>query len=146
MEDTVFSQPLSPGKRVGMPFLTLTDRLEIPANGGRMWKVASVGENVGVFLATLSPGAAHRLHRHPNHAELVLVTAGRIDQTIERYGTRRLIAGEAAFIAPGVRHAVQPLDPDTTVVLVLVGDGHQYEAVEDSADPAPSRPVQVHES
>jgi quercetin dioxygenase-like cupin family protein len=122
-----------------MPCIKLADRQEISGAywAQRMCKVASLGEGIGMFLVEFSEGVPHKLHRHPRHAEIVYVAAGSIEQTIEGEETQTLVAGEAAVIPRDVRHAARPLEPHTTVIVVLSGEGRDYESIEDQPAPIP---------
>lgn len=112
-------------------FIKRADRQEIAAYWGWLWKIASLGDGFGLFLDEFFDGVAHRWHHHPRHAEIVYVIRGSIEQTIEGCGATTLAMGEAAIIPRGVRHAARPLKPNTAVLMVLQGEGNDYESVED---------------
>ncbi len=114
-------------------FIKRDDRQELAAYWGRMWKVVSLEGGGGLFLVQFADGVAHRWHHHPRHAEIVYVASGSIEQAIDGRGAAKLAAGDAAVIPRGVRHAARPLEPGTAVLVVLMGDGHDYESVEDPA-------------
>lgn len=112
---------------------------------GRVHRVATLGEGVGVFLVEFHDGVPHRTHRHPKHAEALYILSGAIRQTIDHTSHRTLAAGDAVEIGRGRWHSATPLEPNTSVLVVLSGDGNEYESEEESPPPSgahepPDRP------
>ena len=52
----------------------------------------------------MPPGAGHQFHTHPENDEIIYVVSGTAEQWVDR-DTRRLKAGESAYIPRGVVHA-----------------------------------------
>ncbi len=57
-----------------------------------------------VIAVSFDPGKGHDFHKHPDQEEVILVTAGKIEQWVDR--EKRLLGpGDSAFIPAGVVHA-----------------------------------------
>jgi quercetin dioxygenase-like cupin family protein len=110
-------------------FITKERQEPLTAYWGKMTTLGTLGEMVSVFRVAFHDGVPHKLHHHPRHDEIVTVTAGEIDQTIGEH-TQRLKAGESAVIPRGMAHKAVPKVVGTVVVVVLFGEGTQYETVE----------------
>jgi len=91
-----------------------------------------------VIGVSLSPGKGHDFHKHPDQEEVIYVTAGKVEQWIDR-DKRALGPGDSAFIPAGVVHASFNIgDGNASIVAILgpcVGDTG-YEVV-DVAGEAP---------
>ncbi|MDB6025854.1 MAG: hypothetical protein JWM68_2077 [Verrucomicrobiales bacterium] len=98
----------------------------LPAYWGWMWKLGAFGNTVSAYRVQFHDSIPHRFHSHSNHSELIFVVAGAINQTIGSE-QRRLAAGDVAVISKGARHQAIPLLPGTEVLVILFGDGGDYE-------------------
>lgn len=89
-----------------------------------------------VIDVTLSPGKGHNFHRHPDQEEVILCTAGKVEQWVDR-DKRVLGPGDSAFIPKNVVHASFNVgESEAKVVAILgpcVGD-IGYEVVEMGAE------------
>jgi quercetin dioxygenase-like cupin family protein len=82
-----------------------------PAQGGRRFVVLDV---------TLEQGGGHDFHRHPDQEEIIIVTAGRITQYLERT-PRDLGPGDSVFVPAGTVHASFNEGDETARLTVVLG-------------------------
>lgn len=91
---------------------------------------------LAVLDVTLVPGKGHDFHKHPDQEEMIVVTAGEIEQWIERE-SRVLRAGDSVYIDKDVVHASFNTGSETAHLQVVLGpamgDGG-YELVDVSAE------------
>lgn len=88
-----------------------------PATGARQ---------VALVEAHFPVGKGHNFHTHPHQEEVILVTAGRLEQWIDR--ERRLLGpGDTAYVPAGVVHAsFNAGDVEAKLIAILgprVGEG-----------------------
>ncbi|MGF1474214.1 MAG: cupin domain-containing protein [Geminicoccaceae bacterium] len=85
-----------------------------------------------VIDVTLKPGLGHDFHHHPDQEEVLLVTAGTVEQWIDQE-MRLLGPGDSAFLPAGVVHASFNAGTDEAKIIAILGPcvGDQgYEVVE----------------
>jgi quercetin dioxygenase-like cupin family protein len=90
-------------------FITATNaRTELAPWGKHWWlsEAALTGTKLLTLVrVTMRPGTGHRFHYHPSREEIIYVVDGVAEQWVGRE-TRRLKAGEIAFIPKNVVHAI----------------------------------------
>ena len=93
-------------------------------------------QHLTVIDVLLSPGGGHDFHLHRDQEEMIIVTAGRIEQWIEREKAE-LVPGDSVYIDAGVVHAsFNTSSEDARLQVVLgpaVGEGG-YELVDVSGE------------
>ena len=93
-------------------------------------------ESFVVMDVRLDPGFHHAFHKHPDQDEMIIVTAGRIEQWIER-DRHELGPGDSVYIDGGVVHASFNTGSEDALLQVVlgpsVGEGG-YEVVDVSAE------------
>jgi quercetin dioxygenase-like cupin family protein len=87
------------------------------------WRCAP--ENTGskhlvVMDVTLEPGEGHDFHMHPGQEEMIIVTAGRVEQYIERDSTI-LEVGDSVYIDADIVHASFNVGDETARLQVVIG-------------------------
>ena len=82
-----------------------------PITGSKMLTVIDV---------VLSPGGGHAFHRHVDQEEMIIVTAGRIEQWIERE-KHELGPGDSVYIDADVVHASFNTGSEDAHLQVLLG-------------------------
>jgi quercetin dioxygenase-like cupin family protein len=91
---------------------------------------------LAVLDVTLDPGQGHDFHTHPDQEEMIVVTAGRIEQWIERE-SHLLGPGDSVYIDKGIVHTSSNTGSETAHLQVVlgpsVGEGG-YELVDVSGD------------
>jgi quercetin dioxygenase-like cupin family protein len=101
-------------------------------------------QRLTVVEVTFAPGKGHNFHKHPDQEEVILVTAGKVEQWVDRE-KRVLGPGDCAFIPAGVVHATfNDVDQPAKIVAILgpsVGPTG-YEVVEVAGD-APWRTLRT---
>jgi quercetin dioxygenase-like cupin family protein len=79
-------------------------------------------------------GSAHCFHKKPEQEEVTYVVAGTVVQTVD--WEKRILAGNAAFVAAGIVHAAFNVGQNDARLLVTfspcIGDG--FEAVDVSGE------------
>jgi quercetin dioxygenase-like cupin family protein len=76
--------------------------------------------NLTVLEVTLSPGAGHTFHKHPDQEEVIVVVEGEAEQWLERE-KRTLRPGDSAFIGAGVVHASFNVTAGPIKLLAILG-------------------------
>jgi len=106
------------------------------AVGWRCIPAITGSKHLTVIDVVLSPGGGHDFHRHPDQEEMIIVTAGRIEQWIERE-KHALGPGDSVYIdADAVHASFNTGSEDAHLQVVLgpsVGDGG-YELVDVSGE------------
>jgi quercetin dioxygenase-like cupin family protein len=91
---------------------------------------------LAVLDVLLAPGKGHDFHKHPDQEEMIIVTAGRIEQWIDRE-SHELGPGDSVYIDADVVHAsFNTGSEDARLQVVLgpaMGDGG-YELVDVSGE------------
>lgn len=91
---------------------------------------------LAVLDVTLEPGKGHDFHKHPDQEEMIIVTAGQIEQWIERE-SHVLAPGDSVYIDKDVVHASFNTGAETAHLQVVLGpamgDGG-YELVDVSTE------------
>lgn len=91
---------------------------------------------LAVLDVTLAPGKGHDFHKHPDQEEMIIVTAGQIEQWIERE-SHPLRPGDSVYIDKDVVHASFNTGSETAHLQVVLspamGEGG-YELVDVSAE------------
>jgi quercetin dioxygenase-like cupin family protein len=104
--------------------------------GWRCIPAITGSKHLAVLDVTLEPGFGHAFHRHPDQEEMIIVTAGQIEQWIERE-RRTLEAGDSVYIDADVVHASFNVATETAHLQVVlgpsVGEGG-YELVDVSSE------------
>jgi quercetin dioxygenase-like cupin family protein len=73
-----------------------------------------------VMDVTLEPGEGHDFHVHPGQEEMIIVTAGRIEQYVERNSTV-LEVGDSVYIDADIVHASFNVGEETARLQVVIG-------------------------
>jgi quercetin dioxygenase-like cupin family protein len=73
-----------------------------------------------VLDVTLEPGFGHDFHKHPDQEEMIIVTAGRIEQWIEQQ-SEELGPGDSVYIDKDVVHASFNVGTETASLQVILG-------------------------
>ena len=105
-------------------FISSTDvRREHVEWGSLAWfssPAASNAKELVVLEVSLSPGAGHDFHKHPQQEEVLYVIEGEIEQWVDR--ERRILGpGDSAFIATGVVHASFNVNDRNAKLLAILG-------------------------
>jgi quercetin dioxygenase-like cupin family protein len=91
---------------------------------------------LAVLDVTLAPGKGHDFHKHPDQEEMIIVTAGQIEQWIEQE-RHALGPGDSVYIDKDVVHASFNTGTETAHLQVVLGpamgDGG-YELVDVSSE------------
>jgi quercetin dioxygenase-like cupin family protein len=106
------------------------EEFEWGAIGWRCTPAVVGAKQLVVMDVEILPGAGHDFHRHPVQEEVIIVTAGEIEQWVGEEVTV-LRPGDSAFIVAGRVHASFNLSPETAhlrvVIAPTVGMGSGYE-------------------
>lgn len=93
-------------------------------------------ETFVVMDVVLAPGACHAFHRHPDQDEMIIVTAGRVVQWLDR-DHRELVPGDSVYIDRDVVHGSYNDSAEPARLQVILappaGEGG-YETVDVSAE------------
>ena len=92
--------------------------------------------HLAVLDLTLEPGKGHDFHTHPDQEEMIIVTAGQIEQWIEQ-SSQMLGPGDSVYIDKGVVHASFNVGTETAYLEVVLGPAageSGYELVDVSAE------------
>ena len=81
---------------------------------------ASGARNVVVVEVELNPGTGHDFHKHPNQEEVIYVIDGEVEQWVDRE-RRTLVAGDSAFIGPGLVHASFNVGNSNAKLIAILG-------------------------
>jgi quercetin dioxygenase-like cupin family protein len=73
-----------------------------------------------VIAVSFDPGKGHDFHKHPDQEEVILVTAGKIEQWVDRE-KRVLGPGDSAFIPAGVVHASLNVGDGPARIVAILG-------------------------
>ncbi|HET7715298.1 MAG TPA: cupin domain-containing protein [Bauldia sp.] len=73
-----------------------------------------------VIDVTLLPGKGHNFHKHPDQEEVILCTAGKVEQWVDRE-KRILGPGDSAFIPKNVVHASFNVGDSEAKVVAILG-------------------------
>ena len=85
-----------------------------------------------VLDVVLSPGGGHAFHKHVDQEEMIIVTAGRIEQWLQD-AKHELGPGEAVYIEKGVVHGSYTLGDEPaklTVILTPTAGEGGYEVID----------------
>ena len=82
--------------------------------------VESKAKHLVVIEVTLSPGGAHKFHKHPNQEEVIFVIEGEIEQWID-HDRRMLRSGDSAFVGADVVHASFNASDRNARLLAILG-------------------------
>jgi quercetin dioxygenase-like cupin family protein len=104
-------------------FVTADTARVFYAPWGKHWCLSEPGltgtTSLALFRVTMPPGAGHQFHTHPELDEIIYVVDGVAEQWVDRE-TRRLSAGESAYIPKNVVHATyNPTDRPLTFLAIL---------------------------
>lgn len=80
---------------------------------------ATGARQVSVGESTYPPGVTHERHYHPDAEEVVVVMAGRAEQSVGDE-TIELGTGEACFIPSGVPHQITAISNEDLVILWIL--------------------------
>lgn len=73
-----------------------------------------------VIDVTLAPGKGHDFHKHPDQEEVLVVTAGTVEQWVDQ--ERRVLGpGDSAFIPADMVHASFNAGADTAKIIAILG-------------------------
>jgi quercetin dioxygenase-like cupin family protein len=104
--------------------------------GWRCIPVITGSKHMAVLDVTLEPGFGHNFHKHPDQEEMIIVTAGQIEQWIEQE-RHALGPGDSVYIDKDVVHASFNTGTETAHLQVVLGpamgDGG-YELVDVSSE------------
>ena len=101
-------------------------------------------KQVAVVEAHFPVRKGHAFHTHPHQEEVIIVTAGRLEQWIDR--EKRLLGpGDAAYIPAGVVHASFNVGAVEARLLAILGPcvGENGVLTVDVADEAPWNAIQT---
>ncbi len=73
-----------------------------------------------VIDVTLAPGKGHDFHKHPDQEEVLVVTAGTVEQWVDQE-KRILGAGDSAFVPADMVHASFNAGADTAKIIAILG-------------------------